>query len=105
MHRVRDLDRPRERQVLKLDGRAVGETVDGLPVVVARKAARGWKSPPDPGDDVSMFGPIAIVIILIVGIPVSVMMSGAIASALIGWLVSDDVNRNFQGSELLETNR
>lgn len=52
-----------------------------------------------------MFGPIAIIFILIVGIPVSVMVSGAAAAAIIGWLVSDDVNRLHEGSELLETNR
>ncbi len=52
-----------------------------------------------------MFGPIAIIIVLLVGIPVSVVMSGAVAAALIGWLVSDEVNDLHAGSELLETNR
>lgn len=51
-----------------------------------------------------MFGPIAIVVVLVVVIPVTVLMSGAVAAALIGWLVGDDVDRGHEGSELLDTN-
>lgn len=56
------------------------------------------------GDDGAMVGPIIIVIVLVVALPVGVMMSGAIASALLGWLVNDDVERSHEGSELLDSN-
>ena len=52
-----------------------------------------------------MFGPIAIIIVLLVGIPVGVMVSGALGAAIIGWAVSSEVNDLHDGSELLETNR
>lgn len=56
------------------------------------------------GDDGAMVGPVLIVIVLVVGIPVGVLMSGAVASALLGWLVNDDVERSHEGSELLDSN-
>lgn len=52
-----------------------------------------------------MFGPIAIIIVLLVGIPVGVMMSGAVGAAILGWVLNDEVDRLNEGSELLETNR
>ncbi len=52
-----------------------------------------------------MFGPIAIIIVLLVGVPVGVMVSGALGAAIIGWAVSSEVNDLHDGSELLETNR
>ena len=52
-----------------------------------------------------MLGPILIIAILVVIMPVGVLMSGAVASALLGFLVNDDVDRSHEGSELLETNR
>ncbi|HEX2577061.1 MAG TPA: hypothetical protein VHK88_11980 [Aquihabitans sp.] len=51
-----------------------------------------------------MIGAIVLVVVLVVVIPVGVLMSGAVASALLGWLVNDDVDRTHEGSELLETN-
>jgi hypothetical protein len=51
-----------------------------------------------------MLGPIALVIVLVVAIPVAVLMTGAVAAALIGWLINDDVDRSHEGSELLTTN-
>jgi hypothetical protein len=51
-----------------------------------------------------MLGPIALVIVLVVAIPVAVLMTGAVAAALIGWLLNDDVDRSHEGSELLTTN-
>lgn len=51
-----------------------------------------------------MFGPIAIVFVLVVALPVAVLMSGAVASALLGWLLNDDVERSHEGSELIATN-
>lgn len=51
-----------------------------------------------------MLGPVAIVIVLVVAMPVGVLVSGAVASALLGWLVKDEVDRRHEGSELLATN-
>lgn len=52
-----------------------------------------------------MLGPIIIVAVLVVALPVAVLMSGGIAAGLLGFLVNDDVDRSHEGSELLETNR
>ena len=51
-----------------------------------------------------MIGPIVIVIVLVIAMPVSVLMSGAVASALLGFFIKDDVDRSHEGSELLQTN-
>lgn len=51
-----------------------------------------------------MIGPAIIIVVLVVGIPVGVIMSGAVGAAVLGWLVKDDVDRTHEGSELLETN-
>lgn len=53
----------------------------------------------------SMFGPIAIIIVLVVGIPVGVMVSGALGAAVLGFFLQSEVEHNFEGSEHLETNR
>lgn len=50
-----------------------------------------------------MPGAVAIVIVLLL-IPVIVLMSGAIASMILGWSLGDDVDRAHAGSELIETN-
>ncbi len=63
----------------------------------------GWRSRPASGDDDRM-GPVLIVIVVVVAIPVGVLMSGAVAAGLLGFLVKDEVDRNHAGSELLETN-
>ena len=51
-----------------------------------------------------MIGPIVIVVVLVIAMPVSVLMSGAVASALLGFFIKDDVDRSHEGSELLQTN-
>lgn len=51
-----------------------------------------------------MIGPIIIVIVLVIAMPVSVLMSGAVASALLGFFIKDEVDRSHEGSELLQTN-
>ncbi|MBK6855868.1 MAG: hypothetical protein IPG97_04730 [Microthrixaceae bacterium] len=49
-------------------------------------------------------GPVLIVIVLVVAIPVSVLVSGAAIAAGLGFAVKDEVDRNHAGSELLKTN-
>lgn len=56
------------------------------------------------GHDGPMIGAAIIVFILVIGIPVSVVMSGAVASGLLGWLVRADVESTHEGSELLDLN-
>ncbi len=51
-----------------------------------------------------MFGPVAIIVVLVVGIPVGVIVSCAVIAALLGYFVKDDVDRTHAGSELLDTN-
>lgn len=53
----------------------------------------------------SMWGPLLIVLVLCIGIPVAVMMSGAVAAGLLGFFTQSAVDHDHEGSELLETNR
>lgn len=50
----------------------------------------------------TMVGAVLIVIVVVVAIPVGVLVSGAVASALIGWLIEDDVREHHADSELLD---
>ncbi len=47
-------------------------------------------------------GPVIIVIVLVIAIPVSLMVTGAIIAALLGVTIKADVDEQFEGSELLE---
>lgn len=51
-----------------------------------------------------MPGVIAILIVLVVAIPVGVLMSGGVASALLGYTLKDEAETSHEGSELIETN-
>jgi len=51
-----------------------------------------------------MIGAAIIVLVLIVGIPVGVLMSGAVGAGILGWLVKSDVDASHEGSELLDIN-
>ncbi|MCU1351578.1 MAG: hypothetical protein JWM05_787 [Acidimicrobiales bacterium] len=52
-----------------------------------------------------MLGPVIIVIVCCIAVPVAVLVSGGFLAALIGWLVQEEVKRNHEGSELIELNR
>ena len=52
-----------------------------------------------------MIGAAVIVLVLVVVIPVSVMAGGAIASAVLGHLLTAEGEASHQGSELIELNR
>jgi hypothetical protein len=52
-----------------------------------------------------MLGGIIIVIVLVVVIPVTVMMSGSVLSAALGWSLKDDAEQRNEGSELIALNR
>ena len=49
-----------------------------------------------------MAGAIAIVLIVVIGLPVALMMSGTIAAALIGWAAKEDAEARHEGSELID---
>ena len=51
-----------------------------------------------------MAGAVAIVIVLLL-LPVLVLMSGAIASAILGETLTRDADARHEGSELVELNR
>lgn len=51
-----------------------------------------------------MIGPIGIAIVLVVVIPVSVLVSGAVASALLGYFLKEEAETTHEGSELIATN-
>lgn len=51
-----------------------------------------------------MPGVILILLVLVVVIPVGVLVSGAVVSALLGWGIKREADLNHEGSELLETN-
>jgi hypothetical protein len=52
-----------------------------------------------------MAGAILIAIVLVVVIPVAVCMSGALAAALLGWSLKNDVDARNEGSELIALNK
>lgn len=45
-----------------------------------------------------------MLIVLVIAIPVAVMVSGGVLSAILGTLLKRDVDKSHEGSELLETN-
>ena len=51
-----------------------------------------------------MPGAIGIIIVLVVVIPVTVLISGGIASALLGYFLKEEAETANEGSELIETN-
>ncbi|MGH1491280.1 MAG: hypothetical protein ACRBK7_18095 [Acidimicrobiales bacterium] len=51
-----------------------------------------------------MLGPIIIVVLLVVAIPVGFLMSTSLAAGVIGFLLKDGSEKNNADSELLETN-
>lgn len=51
-----------------------------------------------------MLGAAIIVVVLVIAIPVSILMSGAVASAIIGFFVRAEADANHEGSELIDLN-
>lgn len=49
-----------------------------------------------------MPGPIIIVLILVIAIPVSVAMTGAVVAGILGWALKDNGEATHEGSELIE---
>jgi len=51
-----------------------------------------------------VLGAVIIAIVLVIVIPVSVLMSGSVGAALIGWFLRDNADRAHEGSELVDLN-
>ena len=51
-----------------------------------------------------MLGAAIMVFVLVIAIPVGVMVSGALGSVIIGWVLRTDVDDRHEGSELLDLN-
>ncbi|MGI9624881.1 MAG: hypothetical protein ACR2PK_18775 [Acidimicrobiales bacterium] len=49
-----------------------------------------------------MGGTVAIIVVLVVIVPVLIMLTGLVASGLMGWVLKRDVDANYEGTELLE---
>ena len=52
-----------------------------------------------------MLGPIIIVIVLVVAIPVGVLVSGAVMAAVLGTFLRNDADARFEGTEWVEMGR
>mgnify|MGYP000055228916 CR=1 FL=1 len=51
-----------------------------------------------------MAGPVLIVIALVLVLPISVLLSGAVLAGLLGWSIESEGDAEHEGSELLELN-
>jgi hypothetical protein len=51
-----------------------------------------------------VIGAIVLVVLLVVVVPVAMCMSGAVAAAILGWSLKESVERDHEGSELVELN-
>ena len=54
---------------------------------------------------VAVIGPVLMVIILVVGLPVAFMASGALVSVVLGQTLWRDGEKRFPGDERVELNR
>ena len=52
-----------------------------------------------------MIGPVITVIAIVIAVPVAVLMSGAVASLIMGYFLRDDAEARYEGSELIDLNR
>ncbi len=50
----------------------------------------------------SVLGPAIIIFVLLVFIPVSVMMTGGIVAAILGYFIKEDVDEDYEGTEYIE---
>ena len=49
-----------------------------------------------------MLGAVLMILLLVVVMPVGILMTGALAAALLGGVLNKDVDTTHEGSELLE---
>lgn len=51
-----------------------------------------------------MSGAVVIVVVLVVAIPVTVLVSGALVAAILGWALKETAEADHRGSELVDLN-
>jgi nitrogen fixation-related uncharacterized protein len=51
-----------------------------------------------------MSGALVIALILLVVIPVSIILTGALVAAILGWSLKEDAEQRNEGSELIDLN-
>lgn len=49
-----------------------------------------------------MLGPIIIIAVILVMIPVGVAMTGGVVAGILGWFLRDDAEQRHEGSELVD---
>lgn len=49
-----------------------------------------------------MLGPTVIVFVLLIGIPVGVMLTGAVVAGILGWALRNHGHALHEGSELID---
>ena len=52
-----------------------------------------------------MIGAIIVAVVLVIGLPIGFFITGAVGSAVMGWLLKGDAETTHEGSELIATNR
>ena len=52
-----------------------------------------------------MLGALILAFVIVVVIPVGVVMSSAVAAAILGQALSEDAEARYEGSELVELNK
>ncbi len=52
----------------------------------------------------AVIGAVIIAVVLVVLIPVGLFMSGAVASAALGYVLKSEADRSHEGSELIDLN-
>ena len=77
---------------------------EGYSSELSESLSRKGPRRPHPLTSAAMVGVILIIVTLVIAIPVSVLMSGGVASALLGYFLKDEAETAHEGSELLETN-
>lgn len=56
------------------------------------------------GDDGLVLGAVILAVVLVIIIPVSVMMSGAVIAGVFGKFLKDEAETTHEGSELIDLN-
>ena len=56
------------------------------------------------GNDLTVLGAIAIVVVIVVVLPVAFLMGGAVLSSLFGWTLYKEAETVHEGSEYIDLN-
>ena len=51
-----------------------------------------------------MLGAIIVAVIIVIVLPVAFLLTGAVPTVILGWLLNDHAVETHEGSELIETN-